>query len=456
MVIQFLRRYTDNPTTSYIKSFHTPIFEAPFPAITICPFSQTPLHRRLKILDGVNLPDNVTREIAMTFLKYGHLITQPYAIRKYENMNELKAFLEANEWTVLDFLKILKPCEDTVDLCWWNSERIDCNEFVTISYTSYGLCCSFNYLLEDYVGREIGQPKPTPGFSVGFGRRGGLKLVLKKEALTNENFSSNEFNKMVTNSDGVLVIVHHSMDFPGLNSNTYVVQKNIEMQIGIKPELIEKPEGFYHYNKNDEIVPVCISNNKNNLLYFPTYRYMNCYADCRLRAMIQICGCVPFIFNQIAVYNHLKHCDIDGLTCIQENANLVSIVKDVQKPNFTCLCRSPCQDVTYEGFPNSMALSSLNTSSNYRDVSRDAAVLRVFMKSQVFQMTETLPAADEIYLLASIGGIFSLFLGCSFLSLGEIFYFGGLLCRAIFLNRNTEKPSPKRKRIAHDNRTMDT
>lgn len=50
-----------------------------------------------------------------------------------------------------------------------------------------------------------GQPKPTPGFSVGFGRRGGLKLVLKKEALTNENFSSNEFNKMVTNSDGVLV-----------------------------------------------------------------------------------------------------------------------------------------------------------------------------------------------------------------------------------------------------------
>lgn len=69
MVMQFLRRYNDNPTNTYIKSFYTPISEAPFPAVTICSFSPIPLHRRLAILDGAILPQNVSKEHALTIFK---------------------------------------------------------------------------------------------------------------------------------------------------------------------------------------------------------------------------------------------------------------------------------------------------------------------------------------------------------------------------------------------------
>lgn len=66
-------------------------------------------------------------------------------------MDKLKAFLDANKWKVVEFVKILINCEDIFELCQWNTERIDCAKSIKTSYSSYGLCCSFNYLLEGYM-----------------------------------------------------------------------------------------------------------------------------------------------------------------------------------------------------------------------------------------------------------------------------------------------------------------
>ncbi|XP_076685253.1 sodium channel protein Nach [Andrena cerasifolii] len=298
-----------------------------------------------------------------------------------------------------------------------------------------------------------GQPKPKPLTSVDYGRRSGLKLVIKKDifALDDDNVEeSNEFTKTVSNSDSIMVLLHHSMDFPGLNTNAYIVQKTTELEVGIKPELIKKPADLYHRNKANEVVAVCIANDKNILEYFPVYRYSNCYANCRVRAMIKLCGCLPFIYSHIAKFHQIDSCETDGLACIQMNSKRISIVRDVHNNNFTCSCRTPCDDVIYEGYPNSIALLKPELSASYKNVTANNALLRVFMQSQIYQITETLPAADEVYLLASIGGIFSLFLGCSFLSLVEILYFLGLICRAVFSRRRSGSAIGK-GRLAHDN-----
>lgn len=70
MVSQFLNRYYENPTNTYIESFHTPIFDAPFPAVTVCPFSAIPEHRLMKIMDGILVPENMTKETIVTLLMY--------------------------------------------------------------------------------------------------------------------------------------------------------------------------------------------------------------------------------------------------------------------------------------------------------------------------------------------------------------------------------------------------
>ncbi|XP_076228786.1 sodium channel protein Nach isoform X1 [Nomia melanderi] len=152
--------------------------------------------------------------------------------------------------------------------------------------------------------------------------------------------------------------------------------------------------------------------------------------------MIEICGCVPFIYDHlVSHHDKLRPCEIDGLICIQDNSKKISIIKDVDMPNMTCSCRTPCEDVIYEGFPNSVPLIKPELAISYKNMTDNDSILRVFMQTQVFPTTETLAAADEVYLLASIGGIFSLFLGCSFLSLVEILYFISLFCRAAYSRR---------------------
>ncbi|XP_017766213.1 PREDICTED: sodium channel protein Nach-like [Eufriesea mexicana] len=410
MVMQFLTRYNENPTNTYIKTFDAPIFQAPFPAVTICPVMPIPLQKRLAILENIILPQNVSRDIAMYLLKYGHHITHPYVNREFKYVNELKALLDINKWSVTKFLETLIPCEDIFESCWWSGERIDCTKSIKTSYSSYGLCCSFNYLLENYVGSQKGHPQPKPLSSADFGLWSGLKLVINKDALV---LSENMINSSrIINSYGIMVLIHHRMDFPGLNTNMYMLQANHELEIAVKPQLIHKPGGLQHRNKENELVPVCIRQNESPLEYFSIYRYSNCYANCRIKAMIQLCGCLPFIYDYVAEFYNITRCEIERLHCIQENAKQIGIVRDVQNENITCSCRTPCENMNYDGFPNSIAL--VQTSSP-RNVSDQAAVIKVYMQSQIFQILVTLSAADETYLLASVGGIFSLFLGCRLL-----------------------------------------
>ncbi|CAK9802740.1 Sodium channel protein Nach [Anthophora quadrimaculata] len=152
MVIQFLQRYNQNPTNTYIKTFEAPIYKIPFPAVTICPVAPISMKKRLAILENAFLPKNVSREFLLNLLKYGHHIMNPYTEKNTEYFIKLESFLEANKWRISDFLKILTPCEEMFESCWWSTERIDCVKSMKVARSAYGLCCSFNYHLEEYIG----------------------------------------------------------------------------------------------------------------------------------------------------------------------------------------------------------------------------------------------------------------------------------------------------------------
>lgn len=74
----------------------------------------------------------------------------------------------------------------------------------------------------------------------------------------------------------------------------------LPLQIAVKPQYVKKPEGLQHRNKEKQLVPICIAEHQNTLEYFSIYQYSNCYANCRIKAMIQMCGCLPFIYDNIA------------------------------------------------------------------------------------------------------------------------------------------------------------
>lgn len=53
--------------------------------------------------------------------------------------------------SLLDTMRFLRPCEDMLEGCWFEGVQLDCRELFNESYTHSGICCSFNYLLEDYI-----------------------------------------------------------------------------------------------------------------------------------------------------------------------------------------------------------------------------------------------------------------------------------------------------------------
>lgn len=94
-----------------------------------------------------------------------------------------------------------------------------------------------------------------------------------------------------------------------------------------------------------------------------------------------------------------------------------------------------------------------------KNITNSQAVLRVFFGYDTVMETISIPIADELYLLgkndcfsilrtdskilikiflASVGGIFSLLLGASFISAVEIFYFIELFFRSYYKEKKSK------------------
>lgn len=69
-------------------------------------------------------------------------------------MEKLKMLLEYNDITLLELVKLLRPCEDLIESCWWDGVKVNCSELFKVSRASQGICCSFNYQLENYIGHK--------------------------------------------------------------------------------------------------------------------------------------------------------------------------------------------------------------------------------------------------------------------------------------------------------------
>ncbi|XP_025157957.1 LOW QUALITY PROTEIN: sodium channel protein Nach [Harpegnathos saltator] len=600
MVYTFWRRYSANPFRTVVESFQAPIFMIPFPAVTLCPLVPPLAARRGQLLQRLRLPADVDNNTAMfllkyvrtfvrqqtavicrtsgdrekiagraalesnifatKFLRYGTAFASERVLGGKNHLNKLRTLLEVNNMTLLELLKFLRPCEDLIESCWWDGEKKNCSEIFRVSHASQGVCCSFNFLLEDYIANSnLGIIRYIK--TAFFGPASGLVITLHRKLLV-ENDGTGEFVKYSTNSVGILVYTHHPLEYLGAIANRHLLQAGQELrvtdnrlqlreftclsrkhtireaepdsfaisrrQIAVIPYVKKKLSGYSRLNARNELVPHCVKNEAAKLKYLPVYLYSNCFVDCSIEAALRICGCVPFYYEAVAVryslkvtgsrvasrsfisyfrqvakgsplfrfrargksvraywkgneqtpyarflrtsqydifssgpvlsdqptnrhillkplksisarYPHLQICDWENFNCLYENADNIRVIQESRMGNFTCRCYSPCLEVFYDSRGTTVVLNrhESNVWSTHKNMSDAQAIMTVFMSYQTFTSTDTIPSADELYLLASVGGIFSLFLGCSFLSVVEIFYFVGLYIRSY---RNSKKP----------------
>ncbi|XP_011161973.2 sodium channel protein Nach [Solenopsis invicta] len=438
MLLQkFWQRYSNNPTRTIIKSFYVPVFDAPFPAITICPLLPPMAKRRRKVFESLTLPPNMTETRGRFLVRYGPAFSNVDIPGGRDYSKDLKLLLKTNNMTLLNLVQALRPCEDLFETCMWDGTERNCSELFKVSYTFKGICCSFNYLLEECIA--IGRDKKHDDLlkTPLFGPHTGLRVILHREFLIEDDDNAVEEDKYIkysTNSVGLLLFPHHPLEYVTTIAPRHILQAKQELQIAVIPHRKQKLKGYYEENDQGKLVPVCADDDHIKLKYFPSYRYPNCFTSCSIRAVLNACGCVPLYYTPMAKKYSLKLCDWEDFSCLYENANNIRIIENVVRENLTCECLVPCRSISYD-------LQSLTLPLNgdhdfnpklYHNLSKAQSVLKVFMKSATFIEMDTIPAADELYLLSSLGGIFNLFLGCSFISVLEIFYYIGLALHAKF------------------------
>ncbi|XP_055295694.1 sodium channel protein Nach-like [Sitodiplosis mosellana] len=146
---------------------------------------------------------------------------------------------------------------------------------------------------------------------------------------------------------------------------------------------------------------------ESDLSHFPSmYAFDLCKIECRIKAIIERCKCVPFFYKKLP---HETYCNAKQLLCVE------LLKDDINEATKSCECYQLCTNVKF----GIQGVNSLNWLQNNK--------LRMELsKPKMRLIREALHSYTDV--VAAIGATFCLFLGASILTVVEIIYLGFLHC----------------------------
>lgn len=137
------RRFKINPTITTIATTNHPIWEVPFPSVTICNINKVYAPNavnitRLLMEKGVSL-----ERIYKFFELIPNLINPEYVDSEFLSIS---AILQGMNYTTETLMsEIAQPCDKLLRKCFWKGKETECHELFKLSRSTEGICCSFNY-----------------------------------------------------------------------------------------------------------------------------------------------------------------------------------------------------------------------------------------------------------------------------------------------------------------------
>ncbi|XP_067633163.1 sodium channel protein Nach [Eurosta solidaginis] len=348
------------------------ITDVAFPGITICSPKLVNRERVQRYINTLNIPLDIDPKDVAAGLEYINAFTdQNWKIPEEENFQYADKVLSINNISIYEAAKnVSGSCNDFVKRCYWGINEFPCrqqDEYLSfIATTSFlGPCCSFNY-----------NPKNlsyVPFSANIFGIDGGLTIV---------GVEGSERNL----STGLIVLVHHPMDYVTDATSSVTITSNSESFVEISPtvqssatEVLELPK-----NKRDCLI--------SDDLELHNYRQAACSLACQTEAIMKTCQCVPY---------HIPNAKDDYRECKLKDSACYSIHYDEFKSVKCENCLPNCYDVTYStlAYKTDLNLHNYSVSSHYQtDMNaRDTFIVRAYLTKQ------TVPAIRKVVVMSWIG-----------------------------------------------------
>ncbi|KAI4498236.1 hypothetical protein M0802_006722 [Mischocyttarus mexicanus] len=266
-----------------------------------------------------------------------------------------------------------------------------------------------NYLSsQDRISKE----ESMSNYSFNFGSR-YIMSFLMKPLPTNDRISS------IINGDGMKILIHEKYTYPGSTSFQFIASTGQEIIAKLDPTALSSSTEILNLPTTVRGCYMAKSPNKNH-----RYRADNCFIHCREAITRKLCGCVPFSASVMETNTDLRICNLTHISCL---ARITLQTYTLTLQDSECDCLPDCEKISYKVAVTKLPMSAIQYSPGkfYKAAAQisNATILHVtYAKhSATFERRELV--LSWINLISSLGGVFSLFLGCSFISLVEIFYF---------------------------------
>ncbi|KZC12404.1 Sodium channel protein Nach, partial [Dufourea novaeangliae] len=448
------RKWVSTPIIISLSPESVSLNEVPFPSVTICNMNNVKRSEAVRINAGKDGRKKLLLEDRCNF-----------------ETNFTAYDLDESEITwnsMLHFMiNVSQSCTEMLHLCKWHGNATDCEKIFNPTMTDEGICCNFNSVHKKYLfynpldwsdlnitfpfnsidwNPETGYDENVLADSIpwrpyGAGQFYGLTLVLDTDI--------SEYYCSSSASVGFKMLLHNPVETPKIAEFAFTVTPGEETRIIVTPRISTASKSIISVPQRKR---KCFFTSERKLRYYRTYTQKNCVLECEANFTQKICNCVQYYMPKSS---NTPICEKKDDLCatnarramemkLYDDESGITSINVSETPS--CNCYPGCYEINYNAEVSqsklvptfSIANDFVKKDRNY--FSENMAVVHLFfvesqftkyVKNELFGFTE---------FLSSTGGLLGLFMGFSFLSLVEIFYFLTLRvwCR-IYKNRDAPR-----------------
>ncbi|KAF5270640.1 hypothetical protein FQA39_LY01378 [Lamprigera yunnana] len=452
-------KWEKSPVIVSFATTETPIWEVPFPAVTICPRTK-----------AIKSKFNFT-EIALTINNYNETASDFLEKKKnfkYMSMlcsSKLELFPEEEKSPFIDsgvinfFIKVHPHFNYTVANCSWTDEICDNNlkSYFVPTITAEGICYSFNMLNKDeiytsemttnYFDEDLMTHRTEWSLEKGYKDNADL-YAFPRRTLISGSLGALDLTFMTLESDleylcgdglqGYDIILHQPAQVPITKGGYFRVGLNQDVMAAVRPNMMRTSDELKKYTAHERN---CHFVTDKQLRFFKVYNQQDCLLECLTNHTLKACGCVEFYMPRD---NATPICGVKRQKCVKfsttkflesevsfeiENLDYLDELKNNNELSYapSCNCLPSCNSLAYDAtisqshwdWKKGRDLVSSKNDSNSYNLSR----LRIYFKDIQFITSQR----NELYgvtdFYANCGGLLGLFTGFSIISLAEIIYF---------------------------------
>ncbi|XP_055622259.1 pickpocket protein 28-like [Toxorhynchites rutilus septentrionalis] len=423
------------------------IYTIPFPAVTICPETKVKTSE-LNFTHAFSL----LRTGFLNESKDGERIRKVLALLQLCEYNLYERYdhpLHHNDLSVMLKSMAIPPLE-VFNSCIWKGKPINCLKLFKSSLTNMGYCYTFNSLansdllraeeLDPSINTFNSEINPSDWtLDLGYRNGAGTK-AFPRRVITGGYYGGLEVSLLVNKSDkdylcedsfqGFKVQLHMPNEYTLLMNQFFRVPVDQQLLVTVAPSVVITDSKVKYYTPD---MRHCYYTNERRLRFFRIYTRKNCEIECLTNHTLSLCGCVRFSMPRPP---RAPICSLRDASCYQEALSKVlkleAMITEGVDRNISeyCNCLPSCNNVVYDSqvsqadweWQKRPWIDNSKRQHLTMDNVHQSKIVIYFREAQFMPLkrNEHIAFSD---LVASCGGLLSLFTGVSILSLLELIYY---------------------------------